>query len=100
MDLDAGTVVSRTPNTAFRELGGRAFIVAAGCPNLVGLNETATAIWRWLEAPLSIRELADKLAVEFETHSDAALADCLAFVAGLLEQQLVCVRDAGTGGAP
>ena len=100
MKLDAGTVVARTPNTAFRELGGKAFIVTASSPNLVGLNETGTAIWRWLEAPLSIRELADKLALQFDTRPEAALADCLLFAAGLLEQQLLRICDASTEEAP
>ena len=91
VELLESTVVSRAPNTAFRELEGKMFIVGATSTKLVMLNETGTAVWSYLDRPLSVGQLADRLVKAFEVERDPALADCRSFLQALASRQLIRV---------
>jgi hypothetical protein len=90
--LTEASVVYRAPNTAFRELEGKMFIVGASSTKLIMLNETGTAVWRYLDQPTPLGKLADQLTEEFEINRDAALNDCITFASTLMDRQLLFVQ--------
>ena len=90
--LHESTIVSRAPNTAFRELEGKMFIVGATSSKLVMLNETGTAVWGFLDRPLSLGEIADRLVETFEVERESALQDCRSFVEALASRQLLQIQ--------
>ncbi len=87
--LSEDAIVSRAPNTAFRELDGKMFIVGATSTKLVMLNETGTAVWSYLDRPLRLGEIADRLADSFEVERESALTDCRCFVEALASRLLI-----------
>jgi hypothetical protein len=91
-ELLESTVVLRAPNTAFRELDGKMFIVGATSTKLVMLNETGTAVWSYLDQPRSVGQIADRLVVDFEVDRGSALADCRSFLEELASRELVLVE--------
>jgi hypothetical protein len=93
-ELCESTIISRAPNTAFRELDGKMFIVGATSTKLVMLNETGTAVWGFLDQPLSLGQIADRLVEAFEVERESALQDCRSFVEALASRELLHVQQA------
>jgi len=92
VELSESTVVARAPNAAFRELEGKTYLVGVASSAMVMLNETGTAIWKALEQPRSLAQLADQLAEEFEVTREAAAEDCFDFVRALVSRALLVIR--------
>jgi hypothetical protein len=87
--------LKRAPNAAFRELDGKAFVVGSASTRLVMLNETGTAVWRYLERAMTLPQLAQRLAAEFQVDPDSALRDCEGFLEVMLERELVLLDSDG-----
>lgn len=88
-EITETTIISRAPNTAFRELEGKMFIVGATSTKLVMLNPTGTKVWSYLDEPLALGGIADRLCQEFEVERDVALQDATTFVESLLSRELL-----------
>lgn len=58
-----------------------------GC--YVGLDEIGAEIWRLLDTPASVAELADQLAGQFAAPAGQIEADILPFVQTLAERKLI-----------
>ena len=89
LELNETTVVSRAASSAFRELEGKMFIVGASSTKLVMLNDTATAVWRYLDDPRSLGQIANQIVQEFDVDREAALQDCRVFVETMAQRDLV-----------
>jgi hypothetical protein len=61
--------------------------VESGCYG--GLDDIGSDIWRRLEKPISVVELCDGLASEYDANRATIEADVLAFLSGLLEKQMI-----------
>lgn len=61
--------------------------VESGCYG--GLDDIGSDIWRRLEKPVSVAELCDGLAAEYEADRATIEADVLAFLHGLLQKQMI-----------
>jgi hypothetical protein len=79
------------PRIATRTLGGNAFILLGG--RMLHLNETATRMWELFESGASAAAVAARIADEFDTTGDVALADTDRFVRDLLERELLVVLE-------
>lgn len=87
--VDENKVVARSDTAAFREMDGKLFLVGADACRLIQVNDTGAALWRWLERPARVADLAGRLVETFEVSREQALADCVAFVDALAERGLV-----------
>ena len=65
------------------------FIVGASSTKLVMLNETGTAVWRYLDGPRSLGQIAHQVVQEFDVELEAAVRDCRAFLEDMAQRDLV-----------
>ena len=56
------------------------------------LNDTAEAIWRRMERPITVQALSDSLAEEFDVAPEAAASAVQAFVSRLVEERIATVQ--------
>ena len=56
------------------------------------LNDTAEAIWRRMERPITLTALSASLAEEFDVAPDEAARAVTAFVSRLVEERIVTVQ--------
>lgn len=61
--------------------------IESGC--YAGLDDIGSEIWRCLEKPVTVAELCDGLASEYEADRATIEADVLAFLRGLLQKQMI-----------
>ena len=90
--------IVRAEGFATRSVAGETILVpvrsgVADLECVFTLDEVATAIWRSLESPKSVDEVAGEVAREFEVEEGEARRDVEEFLGVLRESRLV--RDAG-----
>ena len=90
--ISQSTTITRAANAAFRELDGKMFIVGANSTKLRVLNQTGAAVWRYLEQPATLRELAHRLADDYDVELQQAVQDCAEFLATMVSRDLVVLR--------
>jgi hypothetical protein len=56
------------------------------------LNDTAEAIWRRMERPITVQALGEALAEEFDVAPEAAASAVQAFVSRLVEERIATVQ--------
>jgi hypothetical protein len=56
------------------------------------LNDTAEAIWRRMERPITVRALSEALAEEFDVAPEAAASAVQTFVSRLVEERIATVQ--------
>ena len=94
MVISADTVLMRDPRCAGRVIDGRAALVTAHDNRLHLLNATGTTIWRSTDRPCSVRDLVDKVTLEFEVAPETASTDVQAFCLLLVERKILAFKDA------
>jgi hypothetical protein len=90
--LDARVTIA--PDAVFRELDGEAVILNLDTGLYFGLNEVGTRVWQLLDAHAELRQVFERLRVEFDVTDDRLRADLLALVEQLRVKGLVHVEDA------
>lgn len=85
--------VAQSPDAAWRELEGHAFIVPHGGTGVVELDEVGTFIWKLVEKERSLDEVIQRICEEFEVEPDRARDDCVSFIEDLGRRGLVTVRE-------
>ena len=76
------------PDVAFRDIAGALVIVHPTANRLLELNETGSAIWRLLDGR-SVREISERIALEFDVELSRAETDVVEFLSYLAERGLV-----------
>lgn len=85
---------------AYQTVGNQALaIVPARRRQHFFQNETATLIWRGIEAERSLRAIRDEITASYDVTPERAEADLLALCGRLLDEGLAEIADAGTPGA-
>jgi hypothetical protein len=88
MELEASTIVSRSPDVVFERVEGSILVLDPG-GSYVQLNATGSELWSVLDEPSSIDALARHLVAHHSVDPDRASHDVVSFVAGLRERNLV-----------
>jgi hypothetical protein len=88
MELEASTIVSRSPEVVFERVDDRVLVLDPG-GSYVRLNATGSELWTVLDAPTSVEGLADHLVSTRQVDPARAGRDVLEFVEGLRERRLV-----------
>ena len=84
------------PNAAWREIDGEVVIISPEDSVLHELNETASFIWKQATGELTGRQIAERLAEEYDVEPSAALADA-AELLDHLERKNLLVPTEGKG---
>lgn len=89
--VDMDSRVARSLEPIAVEVGDGMVMLSVEEGKYFSLNETAAAIWRRLELPISVRELRDGIVGEFDVSIDQATPALLAFLAKLIEQKIAAI---------
>ena len=80
------------PGYVLREIAGEHLaipVTAENSSDIVVLNPVSAVLWRELEAPKTIDELADKICESFDINREEAVADIKEFVESLISAGVV-----------
>lgn len=90
--LDPDSRVVRSPEPILAEFSDGYVMLSVEAETYFSLNDTAEAIWRRLERPITLRALAQSLAEEFDVAPDDAASAVRAFVSRLVEARIASVQ--------
>jgi len=91
------TRLVRSPGILQASLGeGEIALLGAEAAKYFGLEGSASAIWNLLEKEQSLQSLCDALTAAYDVPADVCARDAVAFVAKLIEHDLVRIIDAET----
>ena len=87
--MDLSTVLTKSPDAAYRTYDGQATIVLPSLARVNVLNEVGSSIWDRIDGQRSLQEILDGIVEEFDIGRDQAAADLQAFVADLRANGMV-----------
>lgn len=87
--LTAAACVVRSEQCLSTEVGDETVLMSVDSGCYGGLDDIGSDIWRRLEKPVSVAELCDGLAAEYEADRATIEADVLVFLRGLLQKQMI-----------
>lgn len=87
----SGIIVPDT--TLIQESSGEAVILSLATESYYGLDETGTRMWNALTANPSIQSAYESLLGIYEVDETALHSDSMAFIADLVENQLIQISD-------
>lgn len=88
-ELSASDRVVRSASCLSAEVGDETVLMSIENSCYGGLDDIASDIWRRLEKPVTIAELCDALAAEYDAPRDAIERDVLAFLEALRQKQMI-----------
>ena len=90
--LEPETRVVRSSEPIMAEFDEGFVMLSVETAKYFSLNGTAEAIWRRMEQPITLRELSQSLAEEFEVAPEEAASAVQGFVSKLVEEGIVSVE--------
>jgi predicted RNA-binding Zn ribbon-like protein len=87
--MTLSTVLTRSPDAAFRTYDGQATIVLPARAEVNVLNEFGSAVWNAIDGNRTLREILDSLLIDYQIGREQAEADLLEFVAQLQAHGMV-----------
>lgn len=89
MTMDMDTVLAPNEACPVREVGGGLVIMAPAGTATHSLDEVGAFLWRHIDGRHSLAQLVEALLGEYDVTREQAVADVHAFLAQLLEADLV-----------
>ena len=84
------TIVSRNDTDLLsNELGDDLVIMDSESGNYIGLNKTAHVIWKGIEHPITVKELAESLVKRYDIKLDQCTTDTIQYLESMLSQNLI-----------
>lgn len=87
--MDLGTILSKTPDAAYRIYDGEATIVLPSKAEVTVLNPVASLVWDAIDGRRTLAEILDSVLRDYEVPREQAMRDLLEFVNTLREQGMV-----------
>ena len=98
MSFAADSVPRQASGAAGQRFGGEFVLLGPARGMVRGFNETAARVWELCDGTRTARQVAQQVAVDFETDAEQALEDTLRFLGELvghgLMEELRAVADA------
>jgi hypothetical protein len=85
----------QNPNLAWREIDGEVVIISPEDSVVHELNATATFLWKHMDGPRTVTELARMLAQEFDVDLETAQADTFELLSSLRQTRLLIAASNG-----
>jgi hypothetical protein len=89
--LDPKTTARISPSVYARAFGEELVLLDFSRGEYFGLDETATTIWRALEAGKTLGEIADTLVERYDVSREVALGDVSALISHMTSESLLTV---------
>lgn len=90
-DVTLASILTRSPEVLYQELGGEAVLLDLASETYFGLNEVGTRIWILLAEGTPLVSVHAALCEEFDAPADAIECDLLALATRLRDAGLVTV---------
>jgi hypothetical protein len=87
--MDLNTVLTKSPDAAYRTYDGQATIVLPTRAQVSVLNEIGSAVWDRIDGRRTLAEILEGLLEEYDITRERALGDLEAFVSDLRAQGMV-----------
>jgi hypothetical protein len=89
--IDAGSVLRKNPNVAYRTLaaGGGAVILHLESGEYHGINEVGCAIWELIDGSRTVEEVADAVRRDVDDPPNDLVEDVISFLEVMQERDLV-----------
>ena len=80
------------PNVTVRFIGDEAFVMHLETKNTYSLNETAARIWSLIDGAVTLGDIADVLAGDYEIDRDECFTSVTAIIDELQKEQLLILQ--------
>jgi hypothetical protein len=87
--MDLTTVLTKSPDAAYRTYDGQATIVLPSRAQVSVLNEIGSAVWERIDGRRTLAEILDGIVEEYDITREQALGDLEQFVSALRDQGMV-----------
>jgi hypothetical protein len=87
--MDLGTILSKSPDAAYRIYDGEATIVLPSKAEVTVLNPVASLVWDAIDGRRTLAEILESVLHDYEVPREQAMRDLLEFVNTLREQGMV-----------
>lgn len=90
-ELTLDSIVSHSLDQVSTEIDGEAVILSIDKGNYYGMNKVLTAIWGWLEEPVTVADVCARLTATYDVVPEVAEADVLMILGELSREGLLNV---------
>ena len=87
--MDLETILSKTPDAAYRIYDGEATIVLPSKAEVTVLNPVASLVWDAIDGRRTLAEILESVLRDYDVPRDQAMHDLIEFVKTLREQGMV-----------
>jgi len=87
--MDLETVLSKTPDAAYRIYDGEATIVLPSKAEVTVLNPVASLVWDAIDGRRTLAEILESVLRDYDVPREQAMQDLIEFVNALHEQGMV-----------
>jgi hypothetical protein len=87
--MDLNTVLTKTPDAAYRIYDGQATIILPARAEVKVLNELGSIVWDAIDGQRTLGAILDRVVQEFEISREQARDDLFAFLTELHEHGMV-----------
>lgn len=87
--MDLNTVLTRTPDAAYRIYDGQATIILPARAEVKVLNEIGSLVWDAIDGKRTLGAILDRVQQEFDISREQAQGDLFAFLTELHEHGMV-----------
>lgn len=91
-ELSLDSVVNRSEGQVSTEIDGEAVLLSIDRGNYYGMNKVLTAIWNWIEKPMSVSEICTKLTSTHDVSREVAEKDVLKILGELSREGLIDIQ--------
>jgi hypothetical protein len=86
-------LIVRHPHAAWRPIAGETVIVTPIDSYMHTLNDPAAYIWQKADGEVTVRQVVEGMAEEFDVDPETAKQDCLEFINELMDKDMVTLHD-------
>ena len=86
---DGTQIPHRSSDFTVRDIGDETIFISEKGDTLHTLNEVGSFIWRQIDGKISVQDITDLLATDYDVPSETATADVQGFLYELAEKGLV-----------
>ena len=87
--MELTTVLTKSPDAAYRTYDGQATIVLPSRAQVSVLNEIGSAVWERIDGRATLQQILDGILDEYDITREKALGDLQEFVTALKTQGMV-----------
>ncbi len=93
MNIAESSVIKRNTSLLTTAMDNELVMMSMDKGEYYGLNSIATTIWLFLEQPLSLTELINRLVEEYEVDRETCMKDVIPFLEELSQRNVIEIED-------